>query len=151
MIETKLIDEAILRRLKNPITAFGKEMWDEIDLIVTYFRFKLHFSRDQILRVLYARGGYGRNPDVPQEDLALLVNKTVEVTNKLSYENYLLCPEWKRKRQFIIKRDKICQGCLDAPIHDVHHLTYANVGKEFMYELVGLCRECHSRCHKKYK
>ena len=151
MSETELIDEAILKRLKNPITASGPEMWDEINLIVTYFRFKLYFSRDQILEVLNAKGGYGRNPDVAQKDLVWLVNHTVEVTNKLSYENYLLCPEWKRKRQFIIERDKICQGCLDAPIHDVHHLTYANVGKEFMYELVGLCRECHSRCHKKYK
>lgn len=151
MQTTELIDEAILERLGNPIAVLGPEMWDEIDLIVRYLRFKLHFSREGVLRVLYAKGGYGQNPDVPQKDLLRLVDKIMDVTNKLSYENYLLCPEWKRKRRFIIERDKICQGCLDAPIHDVHHLTYAHVGKEFMYELVGLCRECHSRCHKKYE
>jgi orotate phosphoribosyltransferase len=67
------------------------------------------------------------------------------------YKNYLLCPEWEKKRKFIIQRDKNCQGCLDAPIHEVHHLTYKNVGNELMFELVGLCRECHSRCHQEYK
>ena len=29
----------------------------------------------------------------------------------------------------------------------VHHTTYANVGHEFLFELVALCPECHNRYH----
>jgi len=145
------INERILDRLKNPITSMGKEMWDEIELVVSYLRNTHQFSREQILDVINAKGGYGRNPEVPKKDLIILIDSCLAVYDKNSYKNYLLCPEWKRKRNFIIERDKICQGCLDAPIHEVHHLSYKHVGKELMFELVGLCRECHFRCHEKYK
>jgi hypothetical protein len=45
------------------------------------------------------------------------------------YNRYLLTPEWKARRA------------------QVHHLTYAHVGREFLFELVALCEECHERLH----
>ena len=30
-----------------------------------------------------------------------------------------------------------------------HHLTYENVGEEFLFELVALCSDCHERLHQK--
>jgi hypothetical protein len=149
-INCEKIDDRILKLLKNPITTMGSKMWDEIALVVDYLRNTLHFSRESILAVINAKDGYGRNPEVPHKELIRHIDYILKV-NKKNYKNYLLCPEWKKKRKFIIQRDKICQGCLDAPIHQVHHLTYRNVGNELMFELVGLCRECHSRCHQEYK
>jgi len=72
-----------------------------------------------------------------------------KVSAKDDYRNYLQSDEWKAKRQLIIERDKICQGCLVDKIDDVHHLTYKNVKNEFAFELIGLCRQCHSRLHQK--
>lgn len=42
----------------------------------------------------------------------------------------------------------ICEGCGNNQIVDVHHKTYRNLGDEFLFELIGLCRECHNRYHK---
>jgi len=33
------------------------------------------------------------------------------------------------------------------PATEVHHLTYQHVGHEFLFELVAICRECHTRWH----
>lgn len=63
------------------------------------------------------------------------------------YTAYLASPEWAALRARVVRRDGICQGCLAAPIENVHHLTYEHVGAEFAFELVGLCRKCHARVH----
>jgi len=66
---------------------------------------------------------------------------------RMEYQIYLRTPEWITLRERVKQRDKICQGCLAAPIEDVHHLTYEHVQNEFAFELVGLCRKCHARLH----
>lgn len=66
---------------------------------------------------------------------------------RMEYQAYLRTPEWVTLRERVKQRDKICQGCLVAPIDDVHHLTYEHVQNEFAFELVGLCRKCHARLH----
>ena len=66
---------------------------------------------------------------------------------RIEYQSYLRTPEWVTLRERVKQRDKICQGCLAAPIEDVHHLTYEHVQNEFAFELVGLCRKCHARLH----
>lgn len=67
-----------------------------------------------------------------------------------SYKEYLLSNEWKQKRYLIILRcQNICEGCRENKVDNVHHLTYDNVYNEFLFELVGLCKDCHERFHKK--
>jgi hypothetical protein len=66
---------------------------------------------------------------------------------RMEYQSYLRTPEWVTLRERVKQRDKICQGCLAAPIEDVHHLTYEHVQNEFAFELIGLCRKCHARLH----
>ena len=66
---------------------------------------------------------------------------------RAQYAAYLATPEWAAIRARVVKRDVICQGCLAAPIENVHHLTYDHVGTEFAFELIGLCRKCHARFH----
>jgi hypothetical protein len=65
-----------------------------------------------------------------------------------AYEQYLQTPEWKRKRQLVLLRAQgICEGCREVEATDVHHLSYDDVGNEFLFELVALCRKCHQRLH----
>ncbi len=65
------------------------------------------------------------------------------------YDNYLESPEWKQRRNLVMLRAQgICEGCRLAQAIDVHHLTYADAGEEFLFQLVALCRKCHDRWHK---
>lgn len=64
------------------------------------------------------------------------------------YDAYLASPEWKERRLKVLSRDKgICQGCA-KPASEVHHLTYDHVGEEFLFELIAVCHDCHTRLHK---
>jgi len=70
---------------------------------------------------------------------------------KQEYHDYLSSAAWQEKRKSIISRDNgLCQGCLSRPIHDIHHLTYDNIGDELLFQLIGLCRPCHERIHNEY-
>ena len=58
--------------------------------------------------------------------------------------------KWRGLRDRVILRcDRTCEGCMDGMVDYVHHLTYENLGDEFLFELIGLCRKCHSRYHGK--
>jgi 5-methylcytosine-specific restriction endonuclease McrA len=64
------------------------------------------------------------------------------------YGSYLASPEWRAKRQMVFKRSNgVCEGCGINKATEVHHLTYANVGQEFLFELVAICEPCHDRLH----
>lgn len=61
-----------------------------------------------------------------------------------AYEIYLQSPEWAAKRLKVFKRANwICEGCGDERATEVHHLSYAHVFHEYLFELVALCRRCH--------
>lgn len=65
-----------------------------------------------------------------------------------SYNAYLKTDEWKAKRRRVLERARgICEGCLEKPATQVHHLTYDNVGDELLFQLVAICDECHDKCH----
>jgi hypothetical protein len=68
--------------------------------------------------------------------------------DSISYKEYLRTEKWKAKRILVIQRESnLCEGCRAAPIDEIHHRTYANVGDELLFQLVGLCCVCHSKCH----
>lgn len=65
------------------------------------------------------------------------------------YADYLSSPEWQRLRSSVMERcGGLCEGCRQGSADDVHHLTYRNIGNEFLFQLVGLCRACHTRWHE---
>lgn len=67
------------------------------------------------------------------------------------YKAYLESPEWRAKAALVRARAKrTCEGCGVRPAVEVHHLTYAHIGCEFLFELVALCSHCHDRWHKKF-
>jgi 5-methylcytosine-specific restriction endonuclease McrA len=64
------------------------------------------------------------------------------------YAEYLNSPRWQAKRSEVMRRDKFtCQGCRGRATL-VHHLTYANVGDELLFQLIALCDDCHDRVHE---
>jgi 5-methylcytosine-specific restriction endonuclease McrA len=64
------------------------------------------------------------------------------------YDDYLATDAWRHKRRLVMQRaNGLCEGCRERPAAQVHHLTYANVGNEFLFELVALCGACHERVH----
>ena len=77
--------------------------------------------------------------------------KELEAVNRRKfYKDYIASDKWKAIRLKVLKRDNnLCQACLESPATDVHHITYANLGDELMFELLSVCRDCHfNRLHK---
>ncbi len=65
------------------------------------------------------------------------------------YADYLKTPEWRTARRLVLKRaNGLCEGCLTSPATQVHHLSYAHVYREFLFELVAICDHCHDRWHQ---
>lgn len=70
---------------------------------------------------------------------------------KREYHDYLRTPDWAAIRDFVLQRENhLCQGCRRERATQAHHTTYQNVGQEFIFELVALCRPCHERYHRVY-
>lgn len=63
------------------------------------------------------------------------------------YTRYLESDEWKQRRIKVLTRDgHICQAqleCDGATATQVHHLTYAHVGNEPLFDLRSVCTACH--------
>jgi hypothetical protein len=65
------------------------------------------------------------------------------------YDEYRRSEAWRRKRQLVLKRAAgLCEGCGSAPATEVHHLTYAHIFGEYLFELVALCAACHRDYHE---
>ena len=66
----------------------------------------------------------------------------------LEYSEYLKTDKWRALRKKVMTRcNGMCEGCMSKPVHDVHHLTYSNIYDELLFQLVGLCRDCHEKAH----
>ncbi|MAS95000.1 MAG: hypothetical protein CMO55_17530 [Verrucomicrobiales bacterium] len=64
------------------------------------------------------------------------------------YQSYLTTPEWRIKRDAVLKRaGHMCEGCLKWKATEVHHLTYVRVGREMLFDLVAVCEICHREIH----
>lgn len=62
------------------------------------------------------------------------------------YADYLASDAWKAKRALVLKRcGGVCEGCGVAAATEVHHQHYDHLFNEFLFELLGLCHDCHDR------
>lgn len=76
--------------------------------------------------------------------------KALKVFNQAEYEEYLRSPEWRDKRDIVMKRDNyVCQGCLNARATDIHHKTYSHLYRELLFQLISVCRKCHKILHNR--
>jgi hypothetical protein len=65
-----------------------------------------------------------------------------------AYNAYLSTPAWKETRRRVLARaNGVCEGCRDAPAAQVHHVDYAHVGDELLWELRAVCLACHDKAH----
>lgn len=72
-----------------------------------------------------------------------------------SYSTYLQSEHWQRVRSKYKQRSRktrkdkriTCKLCSSFKPIDVHHLTYARVGRELAGDVMGLCRSCHNLAH----
>lgn len=87
-----------------------------------------------------------------RDELAQVANRAADraqPSRRSQYAEYLNSPEWRKLRAAIMDRcDGVCEGCRERSADDVHHLTYSHIGREFLFQLVGLCRSCHTRLHE---
>jgi len=64
------------------------------------------------------------------------------------YDTYIRSERWGAKRAMVLGRcGHKCEGCGTKPATQVYHLTYEHLGDELLFELVGLCKDCHERVH----
>jgi hypothetical protein len=65
------------------------------------------------------------------------------------YRIYLQSEQWQCLRQKVfVRAGGQCEGCGEHPASEVHHLTYANIFAERLFQLVAVCSECHRLVHR---
>jgi hypothetical protein len=69
-----------------------------------------------------------------------------------SYSAYLNSDHWHyvRARYLMSDRPQACVSC-GKPHTLLHHLTYDNLGKERLNDLIPMCHRCHRNAHKAMK
>jgi 5-methylcytosine-specific restriction endonuclease McrA len=64
------------------------------------------------------------------------------------YLAYMGSNAWAcRRRTVVANSGGICADCGSQVRLDVHHLTYARLGREHDSDLVAVCRRCHNARH----
>lgn len=109
-----------------------------------------HGAFDVALDALASRtNAYVRERESRLDELKAAAAERAQPGNREEYSDYLRSPKWQALRSKILARARgTCEGCLEAPAEDVHHLSYDHKGGEFAFELVALCRGCHERWHQ---
>lgn len=101
----------------------------------------------------------------PEKGIVLKAESTDQLKNETpahgTYAAELFKPEWRAKREEILKRDFYsCVICRSNKEVQVHHRQYHFIVKEQRFRkpweytdnlLISLCEICHKRGHSKYK
>ncbi|MGJ8560127.1 MAG: HNH endonuclease [Litorimonas sp.] len=105
---------------------------------------------DESLAPSYDRAKKKQLDEIFAKHLTIQKRKTGRFSEK--YVKHLSSEKWLKTRVKIFRRaNNLCEGCLENPARDIHHLTYENLGDEFMFELIALCRPCHERVERSKK
>lgn len=60
------------------------------------------------------------------------------------YQKYIRSKDWKDTRKEMLTIQPNCYKCGEQAT-DVHHISYKNLGKEKLDDLMSLCKRCHNR------
>jgi hypothetical protein len=140
-IEPRLFDvEGGAKGVWNQCQACGRRMGNALPNSRPYPR------SDPNVAITYEANYKRVGDEVAAQHIDLSVGESEEWWAK--YTAYLETPAWLQRRFLVIKRcGGVCEGCGSAEVDEVHHLTYEHVTEEFLFELVGLCGNCHHRIH----
>lgn len=106
-----------------------------------------------------ARWNEGEEVNIPSGDLwtiressALLSSPPPFTEQKKAhpdqYAEYLKSDHWQHMRELALRHyGTNCVLCGNTPV-DVHHRTYARKGREWLEDLIVLCRNCHKKFHR---
>jgi 5-methylcytosine-specific restriction endonuclease McrA len=65
----------------------------------------------------------------------------------MDYVKYLTTSEWRERAEALKTEAGECAICRSVVELEVHHRTYARLGREHPLDLIVLCRRCHARYH----
>lgn len=69
-----------------------------------------------------------------------------------SYEDYISSRGWEiRRADYFAGHPRKCQACGSTVQIQLHHKTYARMGRELDSDLVALCQKCHSEVHERHR
>lgn len=76
-------------------------------------------------------------------------NRRDPVLSRMPYREYLATPHWLVMRSVALVRAGFqCRHCEAEDVRlDVHHLSYARLGRETANDLIVLCGWCHADEH----
>lgn len=101
---------------------------------------------DDELKMRYERNRKEKYDEVIHKHIR--IQKEGNIRTSREYNSYLTSEKWRSKANKVLVRARyICEGCGQNKATEVHHLTYAHIFDEFLFELVALCSECHDRWH----
>lgn len=105
----------------------------------------LHASIDDLYRVIR------RDATSPAVIAALLIMYDKARTPQvMTYRTYLRSEGWQRTRERKFEQaGRECVVCASASKLQIHHRTYARLGRERLEDLVVLCDDCHATYHGK--
>jgi hypothetical protein len=88
------------------------------------------------------------------EGVLLLVfgKKKINLTPQIDYNQYIRSNKWKKKKKDF-RNSKLCKQkcyiCGSTKSIHIHHKSYKELGKEYLYHLIELCASCHLGVHEK--
>lgn len=78
----------------------------------------------------------------------LEIRKTEALQKHEEYESYLQSADWKARRMNVLHRcGGICEACLQSKAVQVHHTNYDHIFSEVLWDLRGVCIDCHKKIH----
>jgi 5-methylcytosine-specific restriction endonuclease McrA len=127
----------------SAVGGFSKEQKERLPLLDETLRQQRYTRMSQESRAIYATTSEKRQKNYEQQ------RKDRRQAWMKEYGRYLNSPEWKQKRELVLKRDNYkCQCCLTGLATQVHHKSYEFVdlaGNEPCFDLVAVCGPCHER------
>lgn len=97
---------------------------------------------------IYQRGR--KKEPVAFSAIAARLKLTPATQGQIRHQQYLGSPEWKEKRRKIImQRQGRCEKCHTEGNLEIHHKTYARIGRELDKDLLVLCTRCHIKEHQR--
>lgn len=104
-------------------------------------------TKTQIIQQYYGfKEGYSQQQWQMAENILNALERE-KALRKEEYQRYLRSPRWRARWNAVMKRDNgKCRFC-GKKATQVHHLTYARIFNEAMYDLVAICDGCHKLVH----
>lgn len=127
----------------SAIGGFSKEQKDTLPLLDA----SLRELRYQVIQAQYSEARHKINEGRQKRYTESLQERKDAWLSE--YTKYLDSPEWRHKRELVLKRDEyLCQCCLKNYATQVHHKSYEFEdlsGSIPAFDLVAVCGPCHER------